>query len=90
VAICMEVSSAGLTAKVSIHHFSDEEVERPYPIGSKTSQDHGRKPSTSPPQQGRSKDYPTPMMHLQFGDGEDLGRRSRLFVALTSFILQHQ
>jgi hypothetical protein len=27
------------------------------------------------------------MMHLQFGDGGDLGRRSRLFAALTSYIL---
>jgi hypothetical protein len=27
------------------------------------------------------------MMHLQFGGGEDLGRRSRLFAALASYIL---
>jgi hypothetical protein len=53
-----------------------------HPVGHRTSQGRGRKPSTSLPPRGCSRGYPTPMMHLQPGDGEDLDRRRRLFAAL--------
>jgi hypothetical protein len=53
-----------------------------HPVGHRTSQDRGRKPSTSLPPRGCSTGYPTPMMFLRSGDGEDLDRRRRLFAAL--------